>query len=841
MPARRSRLPLLVLTAALVAGVALVAWMLGAGDGLHPPAAPVEAERTAGIVEAAPDPPALLVDQAAQLVDQSAPPAQGGASVRVVDERGNPLAGALVRWSSAQSSEGVRQALAGRARSDADLDLPALTADDDGRARLPYSSSEIDIRATVSGHRAAMTLPPGATGEFTIVLDTTGDLLVRVLDAEGRPCPRVPLGLFDTPGDEARPAHTARSDAQGLARFASVSSWLADEHGERPHLRPLIVHERVARTPLPDPSTGIVELRLQAFGSVRVVLRDSAGRERRARGKAHLDPAHGFRRWPWPIPEMAQRLEGSSCLFEHVGLGQELAVNLSFDRLTANVEVTARGPSNAGEVVEIVVTADAPSIVALTLLDAAGAPIAQRTFDAELRQGAHSEPYSPTTSPKGVLELQLPGPWSEGEQRELVLRLEQVGQLALDLARHLPPGRTDLGAFRMDALPLLARGFVRDAEGRPIAGANVRVATAAPRRGFPGEVDWSEHELPESITSEDGAFELRGHFTAAMQSLRARKPGWVPSARTTVEPGAADVELKLVRAAGVRGTLVFDEQQGLVGTFVLNGERAVDPRARGPMDNWWLDLARGKRFAFGDLEPGAWSVALRSEQADLTWHLLDVELRPGQVTDLGELDLRAYRTLQLRVLDSARRPIRAPIAWIQRPVPLGGRTLVQGEQGRLSLASGADGLDLEIWAPECAVASLTGVSTDQEVILERGLEVRLVAAGDEPLMDADVVLMLELEHEQLMQQEFAGSSRPRMFDAVLFDSARSASLRFPVAGTYRWSWSAMPRNRAAPGPRYMPLGLTGLLEIPAGGGASPVTVDLSAGTVARARRALQVQ
>lgn len=308
-----------------------------------------------------------------------------------------------------------------------------------------------------------------------------------------------------------------------------------------------------------------------------------------------------------------------------------------------------------------------------------------------------------------------------GRQR---LQISAPGYVNHDRMVQVPEGVTTEMTVRLGR-GLAIEGVVVDDRGLPVPGADV----SASLRGRHGA---------EAKTDDAGSFRLTG-LRARPHSVWANAEGHSAAARAEATPPASDVRLVLIRSARVRFRLRMPEGATPPEEVTVSAARsggASGTGARWRDDAYELSFEPGP-FTFGVEGPGfaCWTKAL--------------DPQPGEVIDLGTIQLDEGIALELHARDPAGEPVAGAAINIVRPLALWrlGEPDVTDVRGRARLrhlSPGSYRLDIEAEGflervVELAVsASLPPV----DLVLYRGglLGGRVVDAGGRPLVDRSVVL-----------------------------------------------------------------------------------------------------
>jgi hypothetical protein len=213
-------------------------------------------------------------------------------------------------------------------------------------------------------------------------------------------------------------------------------------------------------------------------------------------------------------------------------------------------------------------------------------------------------------------------------------------------------GATDLGTVALGPGAAL-QGLVVDAQGNPIAGAEVRAKAAQQepllilRTRDAGPAD--------AVTAADGSFLLADRSPGESLTLAVTHPSYGPGSLPGVAvPAAAPVRIVLQPAGQVAGRAVDGDGKPVAGAAVLLSEE--EPASLGGQAAMFGSgrLHRGTTddeggFSFDGVSPGAFRLSARApryQEAELT----NLELKAGQDLTRLEIVLRAGATVEGRVL-----------------------------------------------------------------------------------------------------------------------------------------------------------------------------------------------
>ena len=269
-------------------------------------------------------------------------------------------------------------------------------------------------------------------------------------------------------------------------------------------------------------------------------------------------------------------------------------------------------------------------------------------------------------------------------------------------------------------------GRVVDAEGEPVAGADVSLSKEGTRMVIGGSA-LPGAPVGSAATDAEGRFTIDGLEAGAM-TLEVTARGFLPAQRAGIQvregEEAAGIEVVLDRGAVVSGRVL--DASGLA----VDGARlsVVEQGAAGPMR-----FGRGLVISGGDgsyrlegVEPGQRSVA--AEHEDYPRAVRDLEVRPGD----NRLDIRLGRGVEVEglVLDVAGRPVEgAAVELVAAGSFRGGSQATSDAAGAFRFVGVAPGAyRLQGRKPGFATASLPE-EVQVGALPVGGLELRLDAGG----------------------------------------------------------------------------------------------------------------
>lgn len=467
----------------------------------------------------------------------------------------------------------------------------------------------------------------------------------------------------------------------------------------------------------------------------------------------------------------------------------------------SSTSITGADPTAPDERVLLNLTLEAEHPILLgRILHETGEPCAEQSLQYFLwhRSEAQSsgESRGIRTDEDGRFEVVLvedPDPDWDVREVELHHRDGAIGrrtEVTVDISDPLVSGPNDLGDLILTLPPLLASGVVFDGDGQPLEGAQVVTdvpldsgleAGSAPAEGLELSGNrtgarisrWRPLSMLEVLSASNGAFEVRGYSEATRLRLSAGKQGFCCESAVEVGPGATNVRLVLQSGGRIVGSLLLDDRLPEVAVrATLTAPGAASPSLAGIEGNG--------AFAWSDLPAGIYEVGiLPVADPEPMIRIEGVRVEAGQTSEderLQGIDLRgrlAFARLEVvdergGVIEEARvllpgsgaSPTRSFIAW----------------HGGIELATARPPLDVRVVAPGFLSQDLADVRGDRQVVLERGIPVRLVLAAP-PVLPPDISLHAHLSPRW-------GGENPGTVDCR-FDGTGEARAAVSEDGTYR--------------------------------------------------------
>jgi len=428
-----------------------------------------------------------------------------GVLLRVIDaDSGAPVSGATVRFLDPDvpgaMGEGWRPI---RLRAHESAQVDALGSihqtDEKGELRLPAFGKRAYVSASHDGLYDFATLRANRRKPIVLKLVRDETVRVQVLDPAGNPCAGVPVALrpyHEEKSEDGTGRETAGGGGRGSFRsmspnasrprdlaevYTAGSEGIAELRHVQEIVRPKVerrMHSVAIACLLAEPvEIGIGDdrsseeplvLQLPETGEVEVRVVDVNGEplldenltvalELALEADGRSARFGSFLEKETPAPK-------GRAVFRYVGLGVNLDAWALRDWLSAPLEGSGKGPTEAGARVTLTLKCTAPDcLLRGRLLDGAGRPLAgtEVTFGVSWREGraAGSGMRQVDTDEEGGFEVLLgPGPYAGWSSLELEIRhrdpqSRKTTSARIDLPREPTPGEVDLGDVVLDTSP----------------------------------------------------------------------------------------------------------------------------------------------------------------------------------------------------------------------------------------------------------------------------------------------------------------------------------------------------------------------------------------------------
>ncbi len=662
-------------------------------------------------------------------------------------------------------------------------------------ARLGPRWGMATLNELPDSHRVVVTIGPDR------------DLQVQVLDEGGRPRADVPVSLRHQIQSEPRRRwagqHTLSEAPDGLARFQHLQRRLRQGSGWHATFTFPCREQPVAPVDETTPHDPPLQLILPPTGSLRIRVRAPDVEPALLEGlgirlAAFADGRELWEQGPWSEPPFDD--EARTAIAPWLGLGLELRVEL----LRAGTVLATRqipGPRHPGEVAECefgagdltiplargrfvrndgrawpACTASAFAMLQPTPL---GAPPAQNQPLAVDADGRFTLEVRDARPPDGSRTYRFHAPHPDGTGSASAF---------VPLNQDIPPPGLDLGDIRLDHGPLLVAGRVVDHAHQPVQGAQMQLqaSTTVLSRVM------HRHVYTSGIarTRADGSFALYlppGELDPGAQlRLLIRCEGYVPILDHDCTRGDDKVVILLEPESGLAGSIQ-------IGDGIESSDVIVRLAAAATGASRDLPVRPDGTFSSNGIRADTYSlrVLLRgpADQPEPrpAFELHGLVLLPRVVNRdprIQQIRLESrHPALRIEVVDRSSTPLQ------RATVTIAG---VRGSQPALTDAAGVCRLrverlpvDLEVTAFGHRTRRLPGVTTDQRVVLERGIPVRLQAGAR--AQGADPKYRLGV---MLFEVDDAGIRRGMVYDRSYpwqrryFESDGTLAVELPHAGVY---------------------------------------------------------
>jgi protocatechuate 3,4-dioxygenase beta subunit len=433
-----------------------------------------------------------------------------------------------------------------------------------------------------------------------------------------------------------------------------------------------------------------------------------------------------------------------TALFRHVELGRSFEVHVQRNGGNAQHRARGIGPTAAGQraVIPVRLGERAP-VLAGRVLDQSGAVLANARLRSRIEDAQdHNVEYSWQIQSDAEGHFQLDTNEVDGEPGTRTLTIYTVDErdqefaaARRDLPAQLGPGVHELGDFVLASSPLLVSGSVVDEQGQPIKGASI---TPALKQFWdesnPQSFWWQELYASRGTSDDQGHFEIRARIDATELGVWASKKESKGEV-VLVAPGASGVTLRVLATGEIAGVVLLDPSvpRDAVGIAVERDDAGSEP------SNEWTPpstLDEEGKFSIKGLKPANYSVQLNNVTMWSSVHsVADVHVDGGAVTRdarLNPLDLRAsLRAFQLEIVDADERPIPQGMILARTPAATESDPIYSYFQnGRAVLFHSGLGLDLTVSCEGYRDVYLHAVSTNQKIVLRRGVDLRFHLARD---------------------------------------------------------------------------------------------------------------
>lgn len=601
-------------------------------------------------------------------------------------------------------------------------------------------------------------------------------LAIEVVDELGKPAQGVRVALMEGIHGEWWAPWSGITGSDGRVELVKLEDQ-PDEAKSTLALGPCFSMATPAQVEftLDDVPASPLRFALEPTGSIEVLLCNAQGRV------LDLDATIQLKLMGSELSAAASRVgshdapaRAGRAVFERIGLGLELEASARIKgQRFGNREFA--GPATAGEQIRVGLPfQESCTLVRGRALDEHGEPLQGKQVSGELVNFAgtpHPGRFSASTDETGrftgefVPMLKVFGPLS--------LRLSLAGPglacrtavAEVDLAANSP--RLELGDVVFLPLEVFVRGMVLDESGAPVYYARIEAKDAVTRR------DLSHSSGEWSVYSDSlGRFAIAGTSRPAEIELTAFSYGHLRPPPIRVPAGSDNVLITFPRCGRLEGRARLPEgfEWGALDfDFEYVGESRVTPT--------WENYADGY-FLMPAATPG--TLAVRLSHADvLLWERDDVEIRLGETTQLGEIDLRdRLFVMTLDIVDASGQPVRrGTLGWSAGEDEDSFEQLAIPSSGPVRFLSARNPVNVRIRASGFRSERFDGVRSGDRLVLRDGIAVQVSLPPRLPVVDPP--LSLRLYWNAAGEGEYAG---------IPVGSDGRAQLRLPGPGSFELSW-----------------------------------------------------
>jgi hypothetical protein len=634
------------------------------------------------------------------------------------------------------------------------------TADATGKASVPRPDGPLVVVARRGRERAIALVPAGPAGagaSLRLELAPAPGLDVRVVDPRRAPVAGVEVRLLRGVPSWPRAVATATSDGDGRVSFDDLDlldarALRTDRFGIGTSIPSVDSPptEVDVRSPPADP----VEIVVPATGRLVVELHGEDGDLVDEAGDLDVSPAYAAARRVTlgaaePVRVSARRsFEGGRVVLPHVaaGLGLDLHARLKSGR---EIQGRSAGPSQAGEEVTVVLSVPAPGpFLAGRLLDESGAPLRNVALAASVISAigdrVYSRDLSGITDEEGLFRLDATGAtlaWDEVLRRDQERSHAQIQFTVAGPDREVErrvkvacpepvAGVADLRDVRMPRFAELARGFVVDDAGSPVAGIEVGLQRLDDHAKLGGDAI-GRALLAEGTSDARGAFVLRGEDPGEGFGVRAvtgealahlLAPPPIP-----LHPSAGDLRLVLTRVGSIEARILLAE-----GTSAKALDVKIARSDGTTIALRWPEIAFDGGVWFDGLAPGSYDLEFTRAFARDVAPLIRLERvvvpagGPSIDPRLDAVDLRGrFHSIEVEARTADGQRVRKAQA-LSLPVAGGPQQLLGWiVDGRGVLGGEGDLFDFELRAEKLRFETIRGARDRATVVMRPALVLRV--------------------------------------------------------------------------------------------------------------------
>lgn len=615
-----------------------------------------------------------------------------------------------------------------------------------GESETPPRPSMTDSSPVSRAGLAANTTRPSAPRPFSSTEEgeAARPIRVQVVDEAGHPLGGVGVLLVCDQAFRIISTVVMTARDTGLAEIRARREWMSEE---RRHwivtVDALLASRPDAAVDPMNPPAEPIRLVIGPTGRVVVRLVDSQKNPvlEPAMVDLRLDPD------PRSAPSLPRKTGRGEVVFERVGVGTKLMAQASVEGRRYGAQTRCTGPEIPGEEVVRTITIDVsrPFITA-RVLDPGKKPIPDTNLRAVMLVTGDSRQNTIAihTDSAGRFRAEIVEDVPQGGERKLTVRHE-TGQDTvdlegvLDLTAPLSAGDNDLGEVVLAAVPpppLIVAGIVLDDQDRPVACAGLRLNGRAKREpGARHDPIWDripglDHLKP---ADEAGRFEIHGSCDVSELRIDAwMQDGWGDNP-VEFQAGRKDLVLRVHAGGALEGSVRLPAglSAGAIEIVARLEDDSSEWKAYG--SGYWQHPDDDGSFRFRSLRAASFSVTLTPKnELFLPVVISGIAVKAGETTRdprLQNIEIPSRgRPVYLTVVDPERKDVRGAQAAVLGSESMGHKArqeLISAQEGRIRIFLRGGSCDVMVGAPGFQRKLVTGVTEDQKVVLDRGIQVRL--------------------------------------------------------------------------------------------------------------------
>ena len=546
---------------------------------------------------------------------------------------------------------------------------------DDGVVTIPNDEAGWVVaiwRADGKRYAAMKSLRRGCE-DLSIELEALTEVIVRVVDARGRPVLGMPVSV----------AQSARGLADGIPTSVSVAMIMTggtliagytDRKGiarlQSPRLQairgqlavgvPFVGAEPVVqivdiRDGLP---TDVIELKMPPFGQVKAIFYGADGKPSDQVESAWLEVLSRFEAGSNYNRNVASVTDPDGATWPAVGLNLDVKVHLRLKGSQQEVTIAGAGPKRSRELTILTPEAAAEVVAAPTVsirvLDDDGKPVALEQLGVSFVDPEFARSFTRRTDKDGRVDLEVPERHRDSDSVVVYIMRRKFGAnggFSVALPEEIPAGRIAVGDRKLKEEPVRLAGTVVDERGDPVSG--VKLVTGRMfRRRSTSRSGASEFVDLAAASDNKGSFELR-HIFDELGDLKMGSSEYFIKDMSDWSLGDTDVKIVVGRPGKVAVALK-DPPEDTLRLLLIDAE---DSSAK-----WthYIFSHNGKASKSWDVPPGTYTLYLGGEsQANIVADKIKV-VAGEQVEDpsLLSIDWTKYmREVVVKVVDAQGEPV----------------------------------------------------------------------------------------------------------------------------------------------------------------------------------------